>query len=93
MGRLFSKMRGNVYKEKTDIAVGEALGVVPELERVNCSAEVYPSTLYRKMKVACRNEKASSPEKTSQADRPSGLIHFDGKSPCSPGPTSHVRVK
>lgn len=35
-----------------------------------------------------RTLKRSSPEKTSQTVRPSGLIHLAGKHPVSPGPTS-----
>ena len=43
--------------------------------------------------VAFRTLKASSPENTRCRVLPSALIHFDGKSPCSPGPTSHLGVK
>jgi serine/threonine protein kinase len=43
--------------------------------------------------VARRTLKASSPEKTRCAVLPSTLIHLAGKSPCSPGPTSHFGVK
>ena len=42
--------------------------------------------------VARRIEKLSSPENTSQADRPSAASHLDGKEADSPGPTPHASV-
>ncbi len=48
---------------------------------------------YRSLSVACLTQNWSLPEKTRLTVRPSTLIHLDGKSPCSPGPVSHLFVK
>ena len=51
------------------------------------------SEIYRVTIFILRTEKASLPEKTRWAVRPSALIHFGGMELVSPGPTSHRSAK